>query len=179
MPIASSPSGRRTRSGRASPMSSRRRIFCAGRSARSPSKASPAYAETRANLTGSGNPEELIAQNVTEQFFPCLGVAAVSRAHFQRGGKRGPEIDRRDPESRILGSGVSDPIRAIIGQSIQLNGKPQTVVGVMPAGVRLVHEKRFARGQAGRFLVAFRARSGTAPAARPLSSRSIGRLSRA
>jgi putative ABC transport system permease protein len=33
-----------------------------------------AYAETRANLTDSGNPEELIAQNVTAEYFSVIGV---------------------------------------------------------------------------------------------------------
>ena len=33
-----------------------------------------AFAETRANLTGTENPEEVVAQNVTEKYFSVLGV---------------------------------------------------------------------------------------------------------
>ena len=35
------------------------------------------YAETRANLTDRGNPEELIAQNVTAEYFSVIGVGPV------------------------------------------------------------------------------------------------------
>src|ERR1044072_7870470 len=36
-----------------------------------------AYAETRANLTDGGNPEELIAQNVTAEYFSVIGVSPI------------------------------------------------------------------------------------------------------
>lgn len=94
------------------------------------------YAETRANLTGSGNPEEVIAQNVTAGFFDVLGVTPFLGRAFT------PE-EVADPQSSavILSQELWQrrfgADSAIIGQSIQLNGKPQTVVGVMPAGARL------------------------------------------
>ena len=95
-----------------------------------------AYAETRANLTDGGNPEELIAQNVTADYFAVIGVDPFLGRAFT------PE-ETADPKSsavilsyelwqRRFGSDQS-----IIGRSLQLNGKPQTVVGVMPRGVRL------------------------------------------
>src|SRR4051812_16522123 len=94
------------------------------------------YAETRANLTDGGNPEELIAQNVTSDYFAVIGVNPFLGRAFT------PE-ESADPQSsavilsyelweRRFGSDQS-----IIGRVIQLQGKPQTVVGVMPPGVRL------------------------------------------
>src|SRR5262252_7855100 len=59
-----------------------------------------ALVDTRANLTSGGDPEEVVLQNVTAQFFPILGVSPL------------------------------------IGRTIQLNARPQTVVGVMPQGFR-------------------------------------------
>src|SRR5262245_14485949 len=35
------------------------------------------FVDTRANLTGSGAPEEITVQNVTPGFFPVLGVAPL------------------------------------------------------------------------------------------------------
>jgi putative ABC transport system permease protein len=95
-----------------------------------------AYAETRANLTDGDKPEELIAQNVTAEYFSVIGVAPFLGRVFT------PE-ESADPKSsaailsyelwqRRFGSDQS-----IIGRVIQLQGKPQTVVGVMPPGVRL------------------------------------------
>lgn len=95
-----------------------------------------AYAESRANLTGTGNPEELVAQNVTADYFSVIGVTPVLGRAFtpaeSTNSKSGVVILTHELWARRFGS---DP--AIVGRAIQLNGKPQTVVGVMPAGVRL------------------------------------------
>src|SRR5262245_42321522 len=48
-----------------------------------------AIADTRANLTGSGDPEEVIVQNVTEGFFPILGVPPLLGRPFT-------DIENRD-----------------------------------------------------------------------------------
>jgi len=95
-----------------------------------------AYAETRANLVDGGNPEELIAQNVTAEYFSVIGVGPFLGRAFT-------VEESADPKSSavILSCELwqrrfgSDP--AIIGRSIQLNGRAQTVIGVMPAGARL------------------------------------------
>ena len=95
-----------------------------------------AFAETRANLTGTDNPEEVVAQNVTAPFFSVLGVAPKLGRLFTAEESADPAstvvILSEELWQRRFGS---DP--GIIGQSIQLNGKAQTVVGIMPAGVRL------------------------------------------
>jgi putative ABC transport system permease protein len=94
------------------------------------------YAETRANLTGIGNPEELIAQNVTADYFAVIGVRPFLGRTFTPAENSDPKsnavILTHELWTRRFGS---DP--AIVGRAIRLNGKPQTVVGVMPAGVRL------------------------------------------
>ncbi|MEY2504720.1 MAG: hypothetical protein QOG27_1000, partial [Verrucomicrobiota bacterium] len=95
-----------------------------------------AYAETRANLTDGGNPEELIAQNVTPDYFAVIGVSPILGRAFT------PEESTDKQSSAVILSyelwqrrfGLD---QAIIGRTIQLQGKPQTVVGVMPPGVRL------------------------------------------
>jgi putative ABC transport system permease protein len=95
-----------------------------------------AYAETRANLTGAGNPEELIAQNVTAEYFSVIGVEPFLGRAFTSEESANPKsssiILSYELWQRRFGS---DP--SIIGRSIQLQGKPQTVVGIMPAGARL------------------------------------------
>ena len=95
-----------------------------------------AMVDTRANLTGRGDPEEIVVQNVEEQFFPILGVSPLVGRTFT-------DAENRDPQSLVVILGydfwqrrfAGDP--AIVGQTIQLNGRPQTVVGVMPQGFRL------------------------------------------
>jgi putative ABC transport system permease protein len=103
-----------------------------------------AYAETRANLTDGGNPEELIAQNVTADYFAVIGVSpflgraftaeetAQNAPGFPGDPQPSPVILSYELWQRRFGSDQS-----IIGRSIQLNGKPQTVVGVMPPRARL------------------------------------------
>jgi putative ABC transport system permease protein len=95
-----------------------------------------AYAETRANLTEGDNPEELIAQNVTAEYFSVIGVGPFLGRAFTAEEAAHPKassvILSYELWQRRFGGDQS-----IVGRIIQLNGKPQTVVGVMPAGVRL------------------------------------------
>jgi putative ABC transport system permease protein len=95
-----------------------------------------AMVDTRANLTGRGDPEEVVVQNVEAQFFPILGVSPLLGRTFT-------DSENRDPQSSVVILGYDFWQRrfggdaAISGQTIQLNGRPQTVVGVMPQGFRL------------------------------------------
>ncbi|PYJ07430.1 MAG: hypothetical protein DMF06_15770 [Verrucomicrobia bacterium] len=95
-----------------------------------------AYAETRANLVDGGNPEELIAQNVTAEYFSVIGVEPFLGRAFTS-----EETSNPKSSSVILSYELwqrrfgSDP--SVVGRAIQLNGKPQTVIGIMPAGARL------------------------------------------
>src|SRR5919199_1430063 len=93
------------------------------------------FVDTPANLTGSGSPEELTIQNVTSGFFPILGVAPLMGRTFT-------DAEHKDPDAPVTIVSYAlwqrrfggDP--AIVGRTIQLNGKPTTVIGVMPADVQ-------------------------------------------
>ena len=96
-----------------------------------------ALVETRANLTGGGEPEEVIVQNVTAQFFPILGVSPMIGRAFT-------DAENADPQSSVVILSYdfwqrrfgADP--GIVGRPIQLNARPRTVVGVMPPTFHLL-----------------------------------------
>lgn len=88
-------------------------------------------ADVRNNLTGTGDPEEVVVQAVSANFFSVLGVNPLLGPGFT------PENGQPGHDNVvILSYGLwkdrfaGDP--AIVGKSILLNGKPQTVVGVAP-----------------------------------------------
>jgi len=83
-------------------------------------------------LTGAGDPERLTAVPVSENFFHVLGVEPQVGRVFNS-----DESRTGGPASVILTDAfwkrrfASDP--EIVGKTLQLNGKPFRVVGVMPA----------------------------------------------
>ena len=84
-----------------------------------------------ANLTGSGQPEEVTVQGATAGLFDVLGIPAAIGRTFQ------PADDAQGaPSVALLSHGLwqrrfaGDP--SIVGSAIQLDGEPVTVVGVMP-----------------------------------------------
>jgi putative ABC transport system permease protein len=91
-----------------------------------------AYTGTSLNLVGNGNPERIDATLMTVDMLPLLGVKPVigqllSQEHFQTG----------SPPVALLSYGLwqsryaSNP--RIVGQSIRLNDRAHTVIGVLPA----------------------------------------------
>ena len=90
-----------------------------------------AFYDFRASLTGAAEPEELVAQGVTSDFFATLGIAPLLGRAFAP--DEGP--DGHDSVT-VLSHGLwqrrfgGDP--AVIGRTIQLNRRPFTVIGVMP-----------------------------------------------
>ena len=82
-------------------------------------------------ITGRGEPELAIGQQVTPSFFPTLGLKlALGRTFLEEEGKAGHE------QVVILSHafwrekfGMKPDV---LGQSVIMNGKPYTVVGVMP-----------------------------------------------
>jgi putative ABC transport system permease protein len=83
-------------------------------------------------LTGSGQPEELPGVRVSASYFDIFGVPAVLGRTFapdedQLGKSQVVVLSHRLWENRF----GADP--AIIGRKLTLNGKPCTVIGVMPA----------------------------------------------
>jgi putative ABC transport system permease protein len=84
------------------------------------------------NLTGKGDPEQLIGGAVTEGFFPMLGVAPQLGRDFlpeenQTGKNNVLILDHGFWQKRYGG----DP--GIINQSISFDGQSYTVIGVLPS----------------------------------------------
>ncbi|HEY7290932.1 MAG TPA: ABC transporter permease [Vicinamibacterales bacterium] len=94
------------------------------------------FVDTRTNLTGDGNPEELTVQNVTAGFFNVVGIAPALGRTFS-------DAEANDPDAPVVVlshalwqrrfGGRPD----IVGSTIQVNGAVRTVIGVMPSDVRL------------------------------------------
>jgi putative ABC transport system permease protein len=88
-------------------------------------------------LTGEGEPLQVKLALVTWNFPALLAVKPQLGRFFSP-----EEQGRSAPRSIILSDGLwrhrfgADP--GIIGRTIRLNGSPRTVVGVMPAGFRIV-----------------------------------------
>ena len=91
------------------------------------------------NLTRRDVPERLLGGRVSGSFFPLLGTPALF------GRTLGPEDDRPGNEFVVvLGYGLWQRVfaadAAIVGQAVTLNGRPHTIVGVMPAAFRFPEE---------------------------------------
>jgi putative ABC transport system permease protein len=90
-----------------------------------------AYSEDGLNLTGDGNPEQLIADAVSANLFSVLGVSPSLGRDFR-------------PEDNVPGAAgvaiLSDGLwlrtfggnPGIVGQEVRLDGEKYTIVGVMP-----------------------------------------------
>lgn len=91
-----------------------------------------AFRGKTANLTGSGEPERLAGTAVTASFFSVLGVAPeLGRAfsvYEQSAGHENVALISHKLWARRFASS-----RDIVGTTIQLDGTPFTVLGVMPA----------------------------------------------
>ena len=87
------------------------------------------------NLTGEPEPERLEACEITADFFRTLGVSMTRGRAFDRedeksgGSNHVVVISHRLWQRRFSSSDI-------VGQTIQLNAVPFTVVGVAPAGLR-------------------------------------------
>ena len=82
-------------------------------------------------ISGTGEPERLKGQAVTASYFQVYGIAPVVGREFrgddeQPGGARVAILSERLVQRRFGGD------RAIVGRTIDLDGNPYTVVGIMP-----------------------------------------------
>src|SRR5260370_1914360 len=87
--------------------------------------------DERDNLTGNGDPEEVVVQDVSSNCFAMLGVSAMLGCGLAR--EKGlPGHNNVVILSYGLGKErfAGDP--TIVGKSILVNGHPQTVVGIAP-----------------------------------------------
>jgi putative ABC transport system permease protein len=90
-------------------------------------------------LTGKGQPERLVARRITAGFLPALGVAPKIGRNFT------PEEDRAGGNSvAILSYGLWQRdfggSERILGQAVDLDSQPYTVIGVMPPGFKFFQE---------------------------------------
>jgi putative ABC transport system permease protein len=99
------------------------------------------YEAGELNLAGEGEPDRVPAAEVSEHFFSALGVHPIRGRTFL------PAEETLDHPSVAIVSyelwrshfGL-DP--TLLGRSIRLNGKPFTVVGIMPEGCEFPGEAR-------------------------------------
>jgi putative ABC transport system permease protein len=94
-----------------------------------------AWDSGQANLTGDGEPVRIGYASVTANTFSTLGAQPLLGRGFT------PEEERPGAAVAVLSYGLwqgrygGDP--GLVGRSIQLDGVPRAVVGVMPPGFRL------------------------------------------
>lgn len=90
-----------------------------------------AYSSTNSQLTGRGEPLQLPALDVSPNFFATLGVNPARGRAFLTGAAAPGDDDAAIVSDRLWRTSLkADP--AIVGQSITLDGRPRTVVGVLP-----------------------------------------------
>jgi putative ABC transport system permease protein len=90
-----------------------------------------AFSNNAVNLVGAGDPQRLALTEVTSEVLPLLGVAPVLGRVFD-------SANREDADARavVLSYGLwqtqlaGDP--RVLGRSVNLNGVPYEVIGVMP-----------------------------------------------
>ncbi|HJT46045.1 MAG TPA: ABC transporter permease, partial [Chthoniobacterales bacterium] len=99
-----------------------------------------AFWDSRASLTGNGEPEEIQVQRVTLEFFNVLGVQPVLGRAFL------PEEDRADNNfAAVLSYQLwqrrfgGDP--SIVGKTAIIQGRPHAIVGVMPPGFHIFNDR--------------------------------------
>jgi len=91
---------------------------------------------TTVNLTGRGEPERVVAARVSGNYFEALGVPPYLGRGF-----RWSDEPYGAARVVILGDGLwrrrygADP--RIVGETIEMNGQPATVIGVMPPQLTL------------------------------------------
>jgi putative ABC transport system permease protein len=89
-----------------------------------------AFAGETMNLVGVGEPRRLSITPVTPEVLPVLGVQPALGRVF--------DGSPQDERAVVISHGLwqsqfaADP--AVIGRTVQLNGTPYTIIGVMPAG---------------------------------------------
>ena len=90
-----------------------------------------AWSDGQVNLTGDGDPERVAAADVTSNIFSTLGVQPLIGRTFSE-----KEDVPNGPALVVLGHALwerrynSD--RDLVGRTIQINGRPFEVIGIMP-----------------------------------------------
>jgi putative ABC transport system permease protein len=100
------------------------------------------FSVTRDLAGGAGEPERLAAWLVSEDFFTTLGVAPTlgrlpAADEYVGGGPAVMLLSYGEWQSRFGGD------RGAIGRTVQLNGEPTTVIGVMSAELDVLDKRLF------------------------------------
>ncbi|MBZ4412676.1 ABC transporter permease [Myxococcus sp. MISCRS1] len=93
-----------------------------------------AYTDDSVTLTGVDTPQSLVMVEATASFLPTLGVAPMLGRNFT-------EAEQTQGNDRVVvlthqtwrAHFSEDP--SVLGRTLQLNGEPYTVIGVLPRGV--------------------------------------------
>jgi len=91
-----------------------------------------AYASDTFNLTGRGDPEQLTAARISANFFDVLGVHPAMGRVFEANGDQ-PEAKPEVIISHSLWQQRFGASKDIIGESIALDSRDYTVIGVLPS----------------------------------------------
>src|SRR5881394_4087414 len=98
-----------------------------------------AFNSSRVNLTGDGEPQQLLALKATAHYFDVYGVRPILGRMLlleeDAQGKNHVVVLSYPFWQRVFG-GAHD----VVGRAIQLNGEPYTVVGVAPVGFGLTNK---------------------------------------
>ncbi len=109
-----------------------------------------AFVDIRADLTGTGEPEQMPGQAVTPNLFPLLGInARLGRTFVTEEGRPGNDgvVVLSDGLWQRRFGGAPD----IVGKKIMLGGKSAIVVGVMPSGFQLLIQRGSFIGEHAQF----------------------------
>ncbi|HET9485384.1 MAG TPA: ABC transporter permease, partial [Xanthomonadales bacterium] len=90
------------------------------------------YSTTSAQLTGQGEPQDVVATVGSEDFFAVLGIGPALGRVFAK-----EEFETGKDNSAVLGHGLWQRLGGrpdIVGSTISVGGRTLTVVGVMPPG---------------------------------------------
>ena len=87
-------------------------------------------------LSSQGDPVKLDVGEVSAGFFPLLGIRPLLGRTFLPG-EEGPGAPRLVMLSHELWQGRFGADPAVVGRSVQLNGEPFEVIGILPRGTRV------------------------------------------
>lgn len=89
------------------------------------------YSPGNANLTGNGEPEQVPITSVGDRFFETFGIAPL-RGRWFSDAEQTPGNDNVVIISHGLWQRRFGGDESILGRDIQVNGRPRSVVGIMP-----------------------------------------------
>jgi len=98
------------------------------------------YTGDAVNMTGSGEPEHVTALDVTDGTLPLLGIPPLLGRWFNR-----QDDSPTSPDTVMLTYGYwrhkFGGDHSIVGRSITIDGKPRTVIGVLPERFNFMDEE--------------------------------------